>query len=230
MWAAASRQFDRRSGGCARYNNGALDEGEVLPFSDCLSDGSKGVREESNLARAPETGYYFEPLTERLALVVEGAPFPSDDHWAWLGDPIEMTQEEARMHCGFRWPGVDPDSLEVEFDLDFEKATQEAEQQRLEAISGMQRLPREFDLDVDSLLQQADLLREAARQVSFTETTPEALEKAAEAEAMIRDLAQGLSQPAMAGQVIDPHPPEPVEAGPRKAPKAAAGPEPEGSA
>ena len=179
------------------------------------------------MARAPETGYYFEPLTERLALVVEGAGFPSDDHWAWLGDPIEMTQEEARMQCGFRWPGVDPDSLEVEFDLDFEKATQEAEQQRLEALSGMQRLPREFDLDIDSLLQQADLLREAARQVSFTETTPEALEKAAEAEAMIRDLAKGLSQPAMPGHIIDPHPPPPPE-GPRKAPQAAKpAPEPE---
>ncbi len=184
-----------------------------------------GRAEESNLARAPETGYYFEPLTERLALVVEGAGFPSDDHWAWLGDPIEMTQEEARMSCGLRWPGVDPDALEVEFDLDFERATQEAEQQRLEALSGMQRLPREFDLDINSLLQQADLLREAARQVSFTETTPEALEKAAEAQAMIRDLAQGLSEPAMAGQVIDPHPPEPAPEGPRKAPKAAAEPE-----
>lgn len=185
------------------------------------------MAEESNLARAPETGYYFEPLTERLALVVEGAGFPSDDHWAWLGDPIEMSQEEAKLTCGFRWPGVDPDSLEVEFDLDFEKATEEAERQRLEAISGMQRLPREFDLDVDSLLQQAEMLREAARQVSMTETTPEALEKAIEAEQMIRDLAQGLSQPSSAGRVIDPHPPELPESGPRRAPQAAAEPEPE---
>ena len=42
------------------------------------------------MARAPETGFYFEPLTERFALVVEGSPFPSDDHWAFIGDPIEV--------------------------------------------------------------------------------------------------------------------------------------------
>ena len=155
------------------------------------------------MARAPETGFYFEPLTERLALVVEGAPFPSDDHWAWLGDPIDMTQDEARSSCGLRWPGVDPETLEVEFDLDFERATAEAEKARQEALAGFQRLPREFDLDVDSLLAQADLLREAARHVAVEQTTPEALEKAAEEEQMIRDLARGLAEPAAAGRVID---------------------------
>jgi hypothetical protein len=178
------------------------------------------------VARAPETGYYFEPLSERLALVVEGAPFPSDDHWAWLGDPIEMTQDQAKETCGFRWPGVDPDSLEIEFDLDFEKVIAEAERQREEAMAGVQRVPREFDLDIDALLQQADMLREAARQVAQAQaqTSPEELEKAAEAEAMIRDLAQGLAQPSVPGQVIDPHPAEPAaEEGPRKAPKVAGG-------
>ena len=155
------------------------------------------------MARAPETGFYFEPLTERLALVVEGAPFPSDDHWAWLGDPIEMTQDEARWSCGLRWPGVDPDTLEVEFDLDFERATAEAERQRLEVMAGLQRVPREFDLDVDALLAQADLLREAARQVSVERTSPAMLERAAEEEQMIRDLARGLAAPAAAGRTID---------------------------
>ena len=29
------------------------------------------------MSRARETGFYFEPVTERLALVIEGAPFPS---------------------------------------------------------------------------------------------------------------------------------------------------------
>ena len=47
------------------------------------------------MARAPETGFYFEPLSERLALVIEGSPFPSDDHWAFVGDPVEMTPELA---------------------------------------------------------------------------------------------------------------------------------------
>jgi hypothetical protein len=154
------------------------------------------------LARAPETGFYFEPLGERLALVVEGAPFPSDDHWAWLGDPIEMTQEQARLSVALRWPGVDPEALEVEFDLDFQRAAEEAERQRQEALGGAARLPREFDLDVTALLQQADLLREAARQLSIPQTTPEALEKAAEAEQTIRELAQGLARPAAAGRVL----------------------------
>jgi hypothetical protein len=182
------------------------------------------------VARAPETGYYFEPLSERLALVVEGAPFPSDDHWAWLGDPIEMTQDQAKETCGFRWPGVDPDALEIEFDLDFEKVIAEAERQRQEALAGVHRVPQEFDLDIDALLQQANMLREAARQVAQAQTqvqtSPEELEKAAEAEAMIRELAQGLAQPAVAGHVIDPHPPEPAtepSRGSRLAPKVAGG-------
>jgi hypothetical protein len=80
------------------------------------------------VARAPETGFYFEPIGERLVLVVEGSPFPSDDHWAYVGDPIEMTPEVARLECANRWPGVDPDSLEVELDLDFDRSVEEADE------------------------------------------------------------------------------------------------------
>jgi hypothetical protein len=76
------------------------------------------------MARAPETGFYFEPIAERLVLIVEGSPFPTDDHWAWVGDPIEMSPELARLECANRWPGVDPDGLEVEFD--FERAVEKA--------------------------------------------------------------------------------------------------------
>jgi hypothetical protein len=77
------------------------------------------------MARAPETGFYFEPMAERLALLVEGWPFPTDDHWAYVGDPIEMTPELARLECANRWPGVEPDGLEVEFDLDLAAITDE---------------------------------------------------------------------------------------------------------
>jgi len=64
------------------------------------------------MARAPETGFYFEPISERLVLVVEGFPFPSDDFWAYVGDPVEMTQELARLTVATRWPGVDPEALQ----------------------------------------------------------------------------------------------------------------------
>jgi hypothetical protein len=154
------------------------------------------------VAIAPETGFYFEPLTERLVLLLGGAAFPTDDHWAWIGDPIEITQEQARLECALRWPGVDPDSLEVEFDLDFEKAAVEAERQRAQVMAGIERAPREFDLDVDQLLAQADLLREAARQLTHHQATPEALERAAEEEQMIRDLARGLVSPGGRGRDI----------------------------
>ena len=56
------------------------------------------------MARAPETGFYFEPITERLALVVEGFPFPTDDAWAFVGDPVEMSPEVARLEVATRWP------------------------------------------------------------------------------------------------------------------------------
>jgi hypothetical protein len=69
------------------------------------------------MARVPETGFYFEPISERLALVVEGSPFPSDDHWAFIGDPVDMTPELARIEVATRWPGIDPEELEIEFDV-----------------------------------------------------------------------------------------------------------------
>jgi hypothetical protein len=68
------------------------------------------------MARAPETGFYFEPVAERLALVLEGAPFPSDGEWAHVGDPGLMPLEVARLEVAARWPGVDPQALDVEID------------------------------------------------------------------------------------------------------------------
>lgn len=68
------------------------------------------------MARAPETGFYFEPISERLALVAAGAPFPSAEAWAHVGDPAQMSAEVARLEVATRWPGVDPDTLEIELD------------------------------------------------------------------------------------------------------------------
>ncbi len=39
------------------------------------------------MASVPETGFYFEPILERLALLRAGAQFPSDEEWAYVGDP-----------------------------------------------------------------------------------------------------------------------------------------------
>jgi len=130
------------------------------------------------MARAPETGFYFEPMTERLVLVVEGAPFPSDDHWAWVGDPIEMSPELARLECATRWPGVDPEALEVEFDLDFERAVEEAERGQAEAAAGVVRRATELDLDLDLLFAQAEALRGTAPEPSL-ESTRAAVDEAA---------------------------------------------------
>ena len=113
------------------------------------------------MARAPETGFYFEPITERLALIVEGSPYPTDDPWAWVGDPVEMTPELARLEAATRWPGVDPETLEIEFDTNFERAVEEIERlQREEA----EKEPGsgEINFDVKLLLQQAEALKEAA--------------------------------------------------------------------
>jgi len=117
------------------------------------------------MARAPETGFYFEPLSERLAVVVEGSPFPSDDHWAYVGDPAEMTTELARLEVATRWPGVDPESLEVEFDTDFARTVEEIE--RLKQTEGP-RQPGEIDFDVELLLSQAEALKEAAAQLKLS--------------------------------------------------------------
>src|SRR5467141_3484290 len=128
------------------------------------------------MARAPETGFYFEPMAERLVLVVEGAPFPTDDHWAYVGDPIEMTPELARLECATRWPGVDPEALEVEFDLDFERAVQESERGQADDAAGLVR--RATELDLDLLFAQAEALRSAGPEPS-PESTRAALDEAA---------------------------------------------------
>jgi hypothetical protein len=130
------------------------------------------------MARAPETGFYFEPIAERLVLVVEGSPFPTDDHWAYVGDPIDMTPEVARLECANRWPGVDPESLEIEFDLDFEGAVREAERRQAEDAAGLVRRATELDLDLDLLFAQAEALRSAAVEPS-PEATRAALDEAA---------------------------------------------------
>ena len=131
------------------------------------------------MARAPETGFYFEPLSERLALVIEGSPFPSDDHWAFVGDPVEMTQELARLEVANRWPGVDPDSLEVEFDTDFQRTVEEIERLQKEE---QPRQPGEIDFDVNLLLAQAEALKEAAAALKppGAKDLEEALEKSAD--------------------------------------------------
>lgn len=113
------------------------------------------------MARAPETGFYFEPMTERLALVVEGAPFPSDDQWAYVGDPVEMSTEAARLEVATRWPGVDPETLDLEFETNFERATAEIDRlQREEREAGPDG--GEIDFDVSLFLQQAEELKEMA--------------------------------------------------------------------
>lgn len=131
------------------------------------------------MARAPETGFYFEPVTERLALIVEGSPYPSDDPWAYVGDPVEMTPEVARLEVATRWPGVDPETLDVEFDTNFERAVAEIER--------LQREEREKEpgsgeiaFDVNLLLSQADALKEAAARLTLpgARDVEEALERA----------------------------------------------------
>ena len=130
------------------------------------------------MARAPETGYYFEPITERLALVIEGSPYPSDDAWAYVGDPVEMSPELARLEVATRWPGVDPETLDVEFDTNFEKAVVEIErlqreEREKEPGSG------EIDFDVNFLLSQAETLKAMAAnmKVPGREDVEEALEE-----------------------------------------------------
>ena len=130
------------------------------------------------MSRAPETGFYFEPMTERLVLVVEGSRFPTDDHWAYVGDPIEMSPELARLECATRWPGVDPEGLEVEFDLDFEGAVEDAERRQAEDAAGLVRRATELDLDLDLLFAQAEALRSATPEPS-REATRAALDEAA---------------------------------------------------
>ena len=116
------------------------------------------------MARAPETGFYFEPMTERMALIVEGSPYPTDDPWAHVGDPVAMSPERARLEVATRWPGVDPETLEVEFDTDFERAVAEIERLQREE-SEKEPGSGEIPFDLNFLLQQADALKAAAAQL-----------------------------------------------------------------
>jgi hypothetical protein len=151
------------------------------------------------MARAPETGFYFEPITERLALIVEGSPYPSDDPWAYVGDPVEMTPELARLEVAIRWPGVDPETLEVEFDTDFERAQAEIErlqreEQEKEPGSG------EINFDVQLLLQQAESLKEAAARLTLPgrRDVEEEIERGA-GESVGESIARAHEAPATAG-------------------------------
>jgi len=137
------------------------------------------------MARAPRTGFYFEPISERLVLVVEGFAFPSDDAWAFIGDPVEISPDVARLHVAMRWPGVDPEALMVEFDTNFERAVAEMErlqreEREKEPGSG------EIDFDVNKLLQMAEQLKEAAAnlRVPTARDVEEALEKQSVGEAI----------------------------------------------
>ncbi len=118
------------------------------------------------MARAPETGFYFEPMTERLALIVEGSPYPTDDPWAHVGDPVEMSPELARLEVATRWPGVDPETLQVEFDTNFERAVVEIERLQREE-SEKEPGSGEIPFDLNLLLQQADALKAAAAQLTL---------------------------------------------------------------
>src|SRR5205085_3010835 len=109
------------------------------------------------MSRARETGFYFEPVTERLALVIEGAPFPSDESWAWIGDPIEMTPELARIEVALRWPGIDPDLLHVELDLGMHRLLAELEQQQKAEAQAAKAPPP--PADVQDLLAHARALQ-----------------------------------------------------------------------
>lgn len=153
------------------------------------------------MSRAPETGFYFEPISERLVVVVEGSPFPSDDHWAFIGDTIGMAPDEARLQIAERWPGVDPADLEVEFDLDFDRAIEDADRRRVEEEAGvLAREPSEVNIDLQALLDQAEALRAAAAQVTLSQTSAQSLEAAAEQAALAqleREL-QDRADPAVA--------------------------------
>jgi hypothetical protein len=138
------------------------------------------------MARATETGFYFEPITERLALVIEGAPFPDDEQWAWVGDPAEMTPELARLECAVRWPGVDPDLLHVELDLGTDRLLAELEaQQRAEA----QAVQASSPADVQALLAQAHELQRAVAELHTGPITRQQLEAEAERIALARESA-----------------------------------------
>jgi hypothetical protein len=140
------------------------------------------------MSRARETGFYFEPITERLALVVEGAPFPSDESWAWIGDPIEMTPELARIEVALRWPGIDPEALNVELDLGMNRLLAELEQQQRAEQQAAVAPPA--PPDVKELLAQAQALQAAVAEMEMSGTvTREELERRAEEAQLARAAA-----------------------------------------
>src|SRR5438105_15028269 len=65
----------------------------------------------SVMARAPETGFYFEPVAERLALVLEGALFRPGGEGAHVGIPVEMRPGLRRLEVATRGPGGDPAAM-----------------------------------------------------------------------------------------------------------------------
>jgi len=65
----------------------------------------------------------------------------------------------------------------VEFDLDFERAVEEAERRQAEDAAGLVRRATELDLDLDLLFAHAEALRHAE---PSAESTRAALEEAAE--------------------------------------------------
>lgn len=132
------------------------------------------------MSRARETGFYFEPVTERLALVIEGAPFPSGEHWAHVGDPIEMTPEQARLHVSMRWPGIDPEALNVELDLGMHQLLAELEAQHAAESAAADALPKPAEADVQALLAQAEELQRAVSELHLEPITRERLEAEAE--------------------------------------------------
>jgi hypothetical protein len=147
------------------------------------------------MSRATATGFYFEPLTERLALVVEGAPLPTDDAWAFIGDPIEMTPDEARLQCALRWPGVDPDLLHVELDLGLHAMLREIERDQ-SAAAAPPTIPQAPD--ISALLAQAEELQRAVAQLGAMNISPDELARQAEEYELAR-AAAAISASARAG-------------------------------
>ncbi len=132
------------------------------------------------MARVRETGFYFEPIAERLALLIEGAPFPTPDAWAWIGDS-SITAEQAKLECAVRWPGVDPDLLHAELDLGMNALLAELEaKSRAENIAMPPAAPAAPD--VEGLLSQARELQAALETLGDGQVN--AAQLAAQAEAL----------------------------------------------
>ena len=150
------------------------------------------------MAKASETGFYFEPMTERLALVVEGAPFPTPDQWAYLGDPIDMTPEMACLECALRWPGVDPSEVHVELDLGLNAMLAELER-NTQAEARMPAGPPPAPADVASLLAQAEELQRQVSELGLAGLTGEELAARAE-ELELARAAEAISGAARANR------------------------------